>query len=65
MPLPCHRAPSWRVDYAYFGKRKTLTLGVYPALGLADARTRRDEVKKKLSEGLDPSLAKKREVRSL
>ncbi|UIL28460.1 integrase arm-type DNA-binding domain-containing protein [Rhizobium leguminosarum] len=52
---------SWRVDYAYFGKRKTLTLGVYPALGLADARTRRDEVKKKLSEGLDPSLAKKRE----
>ncbi|MBY5524064.1 tyrosine-type recombinase/integrase [Rhizobium leguminosarum] len=52
---------SWRVDYAYFGKRKTLTLGVYPSLGLADARTRRDEVKKKLSEGLDPSLAKKRE----
>ncbi|TAX99790.1 tyrosine-type recombinase/integrase [Rhizobium leguminosarum] len=52
---------SWRIDYAYFGKRKTLTLGVYPALGLADARTRRDDVKKKLSEGLDPSLAKKRE----
>ncbi|MBY4616138.1 tyrosine-type recombinase/integrase [Rhizobium redzepovicii] len=52
---------SWRVDYAYFGKRKTLTLGVYPALGLADARTRRDEVKKKLSEGFDPSLVKKRE----
>lgn len=52
---------SWRLDYAYFGKRKTLTLGSYPALGLAEARTRRDEVKKKLSEGLDPSLAKKRE----
>lgn len=52
---------SWRIDYAYFGKRKTLTLGVYPALGLADARARRDDVKKKLSEGLDPSLAKKRE----
>lgn len=52
---------SWRIDYAYFGKRKTLTLGAYPALGLADARTRRDEAKKKLSEGLDPSLAKKRE----
>ncbi|AUW40614.1 tyrosine-type recombinase/integrase [Rhizobium leguminosarum] len=52
---------SWRIDYAYFGKRKTLTLGAYPALGLADARSRRDEAKKKLSEGLDPSLAKKRE----
>ncbi|MBX5206108.1 integrase arm-type DNA-binding domain-containing protein [Rhizobium sp. NZLR1] len=52
---------SWRQDYAYFGKRKTLTLGAYPALGLAEARVRRDEAKKKLSEGLDPSLAKKRE----
>lgn len=52
---------SWRLDYAYFGKRKTLTLGSYPAIGLADARGRRDEAKKKLSEGLDPSLAKKRE----
>ncbi|TAW19910.1 DUF4102 domain-containing protein [Rhizobium ruizarguesonis] len=52
---------SWRVDYAYFGKRRTLTLGAYPALGLAEARSRRDEAKKKLSEGLDPSLAKKRE----
>jgi len=52
---------SWRLDYAYFGKRRTLTLGTYPAVGLADARGRRDEAKKKLSEGLDPSLAKKRE----
>ncbi|MFS8143713.1 Arm DNA-binding domain-containing protein [Rhizobium sp. BR 249] len=52
---------SWRLDYAYFGKRKTLTLGAYPAIGLAEARSRRDEAKKKLSEGLDPSLAKKRE----
>ncbi|RFB99327.1 integrase [Rhizobium leguminosarum bv. trifolii] len=52
---------SWRLDYAYFGKRKTLTLGSYPALGLADARSRRDEARRKLSEGLDPSLAKKRE----
>ncbi len=52
---------SWRLDYAYFGKRKTLTFGTYPAIGLAEARSRRDEAKKKLSEGLDPSLAKKRE----
>ncbi len=51
---------SWRLDYAYFGKRRTLTLGTYPAVGLADARVRRDEAKRRLSEGLDPSLAKKR-----
>lgn len=30
-------------------------------MGLADARRLRDEAKKKLAEGLDPSLAKKRE----
>ncbi|EJC74383.1 Integrase [Rhizobium leguminosarum bv. trifolii WSM2012] len=52
---------SWRLDYAYFGKRRTLTFGTYPTLGLAEARARRDEAKRKLLEGLDPSLAKKRE----
>ncbi|MCP2135842.1 integrase [Rhizobium sp. SLBN-94] len=52
---------SWRFDYDFFGKRKTLTIGAYPTVGLADARRLRDEAKKKLSEGLDPSLAKKRD----
>ena len=52
---------SWRMDYNFFGKRKTLTLGSYPSLTLAEARSRRDEAKRKLAEGLDPSLAKKRQ----
>ena len=52
---------SWRFDYDFFGKRKTLTVGAYPQVGLADARKLRDEAKKRLSEGLDPSLAKKRD----
>lgn len=52
---------SWRVDYNFFGKRKTLTLGSYPSLTLAEARSRRDEAKGMLAEGLDPSLAKKRQ----
>ncbi|MBW9090815.1 integrase arm-type DNA-binding domain-containing protein [Rhizobium wenxiniae] len=52
---------SWRLDYNFFGKRKTLTLGSYPALTLAVARSLRDEAKRKLAEGLDPSLAKKRQ----
>lgn len=54
-------AKSWRFDYSYFGKRKTLTLGPYPRVSLADARNQRDHAKRKLTEGLDPSLAKKRE----
>ncbi len=52
---------SWRLDYNFFGRRKTLTLGSYPSLTLAEARIQRDEAKRKLAEGLDPSLAKKRQ----
>lgn len=52
---------SWRFDYDFFGKRKTLTIGPYPTVGLADARRARDEAKRKLADGFDPSLAKKRE----
>lgn len=52
---------SWRLDYNFFGKRKTLTLGSYPSLTLADARSQRDEAKRKLGQGVDPSLAKKRQ----
>lgn len=44
-----------------FRQAEDATLGTYPALGLADARVRRDEAKRKLSEGVDPSLSKKRE----
>ena len=33
----------WRFDYRYGGKRRTLSMGVYPAVGLKDARARRDE----------------------
>ncbi|MRV75710.1 DUF4102 domain-containing protein [Duganella sp. FT92W] len=48
----------WRLDYRYLGKRKTLALGVYPAVSLASARKRRDEARTLLAEGIDPSLAK-------
>jgi integrase len=48
----------WRMDYRYLGKRKTLALGVYPAISLASARKRRDEARILLAEGIDPSLAK-------
>jgi hypothetical protein len=32
----------WRFDYAFDGKRKTLSMGVYPDVGLAAAQERRD-----------------------
>jgi hypothetical protein len=47
------------MDYSYLGKRKTLTFGVYPIITVSDARAKRDEAKKLLSLGTDPSLAKR------
>jgi hypothetical protein len=48
----------WRLQYRFAGKEKRLAIGVYPFVGLADARKKRDEAKKMLSDGFDPSLEK-------
>jgi integrase len=49
----------WRMDYAHAAKRKTLALGVYPEVSLAEARERRAAARKLLAKGIDPSTAKK------
>lgn len=49
----------WRFRYRWLGKEKRLALGVFPRTTLADARKKREEVKRLLSEGIDPSEAKK------
>jgi hypothetical protein len=51
----------WRMKYRFEGKEKTLALGKYPAVSLANARERRDEAKKLLAEGIDPGEAVKME----
>lgn len=49
----------WRLDYRFADKRKTLALGVYPAVSLADARAKRDKARKLLAKGIDPNAAKR------
>lgn len=49
----------WRFAYRFHGKQKTLAVGVYPHVGLGDARDKRDDAKKLLAAGEDPALAKK------
>lgn len=49
----------WRVDYRFAGKRKTLAIGVYPDITLSQARERREEARKLLANGGDPSAIKK------
>lgn len=51
----------WRMKYRFNGKEKRMAFGGYPAVSLAQARALRDEAKKKLAEGIDPSFAKKEE----
>ncbi|UBB17500.1 tyrosine-type recombinase/integrase [Comamonas odontotermitis] len=48
----------WRLAYRFSGKQKTLALGVYPAVSLAQARRRRDEARQHLAEGTDPAIVK-------
>lgn len=54
---------SWRFVYRFAGKQKQLVLGPYPLLSLADARARRDDAKRTLLDGADPSESKKQEKR--
>lgn len=49
----------WRLSYRFLGKQKTLALGVYPEVSLALARQRRDQARKLLAQGIDPSVAKR------
>jgi hypothetical protein len=41
----------FRLDYRFGGKRKTLALGVYPAVKLAEAREKRDDKKETYRSG--------------
>ncbi|HDR8925972.1 integrase [Burkholderia pseudomultivorans] len=49
----------WRLKYRFGGKEKRLSLGVYPDVGLKEARDRRDEARKLLAKGVDPSIERK------
>lgn len=55
----------WRLKYRIDGKEKVLALGAYPDVSLKVARTRRDEARGLLAEGIDPNEARKaeREIR--
>lgn len=48
----------WRMDYTHNKKRKTLSIGVYPATSLAQARKKRDAAREQLAQDIDPSAAK-------
>jgi integrase len=48
----------WRLKYRFVGKERLLAIGVYPDVSLKDARAARDEARKLLAQGIDPSAEK-------
>ncbi len=52
-------AKYWRMKYYFLGKEKLLALGIYPIVSLQEAREKRDNTKKLLDAGKDPSIVKK------
>jgi integrase len=51
----------WRFAYRFGGKRKLLSLGTLPDVKLPEARERRDDARKLLAKGIDPSAQRKAE----
>lgn len=49
----------WRYTYRYDGSQKTLALGSYPEITLAEARKKRDEARALLVSGVDPGQQRK------
>lgn len=49
----------WRLKYRVRGKEKVLAIGVYPEIGLREAREARDDAKKLLVRGTDPGDKKR------
>lgn len=54
----------WRLDYRFAGKRRTLALGVYPAVTLAKARASRERARELLAKDTDPSTTNKASKRA-
>jgi len=52
-------AKRWRIAYRFGGTQKALAVGVYPDIGLKDARDARDATRKILARGEDPLQVKK------
>lgn len=58
-------AQYWRMDFRFAGKRRTLAIGVYPIVTLAQARARRNEAHALIANNLDPVVEKRAAKRTV
>lgn len=54
-------AHGWRIDYTHRGKRKTISLGTFPEVGLSEARGKAAQARRLVRDGVDPSSVRKAE----
>ena len=54
-----HGSKLWRLAYRFGGKQKTLAIGAYPMSTLKAARDKREEAKRLLANGIDPSAQRR------
>jgi integrase len=54
-----HGSKLWRLAYRFGGKQKTLAIGAYPTSTLKAARDKREEAKRLLANGIDPSAQRR------
>lgn len=55
----------WRFKYRFGGNEKSLSLGIYPEVTLATARSLREEARALLASGVNPSEERKQERANL
>lgn len=55
-----HGAKCWRFNYVFDDKNRTLALGQFPDVSLADARQRREAARQAIASGEDPTERRKR-----
>jgi integrase len=51
----------WRMAYRFNGSQKLLSFGAYPAIGLSEARQKREAAKKLLASDIDPAFQSKQD----
>ena len=55
----------WRFRYQFVGKEKMISLGAFPEVSLAEARGKREDARKLVGAGIDPSQKKKEDRRAV
>ncbi|MGA7788924.1 MAG: integrase arm-type DNA-binding domain-containing protein, partial [Xanthobacteraceae bacterium] len=54
-----HGSKLWRLRYRFGGKQNMLSLGAFPDVPLASARSKRDDARKLIAQGINPSDQKR------